>query len=365
MKKILAFLLAISLIFTFYGCSKDSGTAGGSSTFEKPTDYASVILITINPQLRLYLDKSGNVLAVEPVNDDAKEVCEKLTLTKGEFKTVIDEIITVSNSSGYIKENATINFEIAEVKDDSLDTKQLLNTAEQTTSSSLERLEIKAEIKVSVAENTASQSSSSQESSIESSSSESNSSAEETLHTHSFGGATCTSPQICSCGATKGSALGHKYVNGVCTVCKAVKPAEYTVVGAKKGVWTCTYISGENLYIATLTLYTEATERKASSKIGDPFSKFDEEMQNDIRTHGGSEYVKYNNKEFYVAKGDWGRLVAISQTGTKTVKIKDESGNEITFTRTAENTLKVTASDAHFNGLGKVPTGTVFTFSIS
>lgn len=363
MKKILAVLLALITIFTFCSCNKGTNKTDSSSAFEKPTDYASVILVTINPQLRLYLDKSGNVLAVEPVNDDAKEVCEKLTSKKGEFKTVIDEIITVSNSIGYIKENATINFEITEVKDNSLNTEQILHTAEQTTSSSLEKLEIKAKIMVSVAENTASQNSSKVNSSESSSSSEQSSSSYS--HTHNFTDATCTSPKKCSCGATEGKALSHDYVNGVCKICMAAKPAEYTIAGAKNGVWKSTYISGENLYIATLTLYTESTERKASSKIGDPFSKFDEEMQNDIRTHGGNEYVKYNNKEFYVAKGDWGRLVAVTQSGTKNVRIKDESGNEIAFTRTAENTLKVTSSPANFNGLGKVPTGTVFTFSVN
>ena len=34
-------------------------------------------------------------------------------------------------------------------------------------------------------------------------------------HTHNFAAATCTLPKKCSCGATQGSALGHKYQNGV------------------------------------------------------------------------------------------------------------------------------------------------------
>lgn len=36
-------------------------------------------------------------------------------------------------------------------------------------------------------------------------------------HTHSFSAATCTEPKKCSCGATEGSALGHKWNKASCT----------------------------------------------------------------------------------------------------------------------------------------------------
>ena len=41
-------------------------------------------------------------------------------------------------------------------------------------------------------------------------------------HTHSYSSATCTTPAKCSCGATNGSALGHKYSNGVCSRCGGI-----------------------------------------------------------------------------------------------------------------------------------------------
>ncbi len=42
-----------------------------------------------------------------------------------------------------------------------------------------------------------------------------------TAHTHSYSAATCTSPKKCSCGVTSGNALGHNFVNGVCSRCNA------------------------------------------------------------------------------------------------------------------------------------------------
>ncbi len=43
-------------------------------------------------------------------------------------------------------------------------------------------------------------------------------------HTHAYSNATCTAPQKCSCGATKGSALGHNYSGKTCTRCGASNP---------------------------------------------------------------------------------------------------------------------------------------------
>ena len=43
-------------------------------------------------------------------------------------------------------------------------------------------------------------------------------------HNHYWNAATCTSPRTCECGETLGSALGHKYVNGICTRCQEEDP---------------------------------------------------------------------------------------------------------------------------------------------
>ena len=49
-------------------------------------------------------------------------------------------------------------------------------------------------------------------------------------HIHNFSAATCTEPKTCECGETEGEALGHKWVDGVCSVCGAESPKLYTAV---------------------------------------------------------------------------------------------------------------------------------------
>lgn len=43
-------------------------------------------------------------------------------------------------------------------------------------------------------------------------------------HTHSYSSATCTAPATCSCGATQGSANGHSFSEGKCTICGEADP---------------------------------------------------------------------------------------------------------------------------------------------
>ncbi|MBQ8338730.1 MAG: hypothetical protein IJY33_06270, partial [Oscillospiraceae bacterium] len=94
MKKLLAVILALLLLLGLTACGKDADTgADADADFEKPEDYASVILVTINPQFRLYLDAEGTVLAVEPANDDAKSIAEGIKTQKGSIDEVVEGIV--------------------------------------------------------------------------------------------------------------------------------------------------------------------------------------------------------------------------------------------------------------------------------
>ena len=116
MKKLLAVVLALALVFSFAACNKDKG--GQTGDFEKPENYASVILVSINPQFRLYLDVAGEVLAVEPVNDDAKSIAKNVTVQKGSIDKVVGGLMTAVSEGGFIKEaeTVTVDFEITEIR---------------------------------------------------------------------------------------------------------------------------------------------------------------------------------------------------------------------------------------------------------
>lgn len=159
MKKILSLIFCVVLSFSaLAGCApkKVTGqssqiTSDESADFTKPESFASVVLVTINPQFRLYLDTEGVVLAVEPVNDDAKTIENKVEFKNKKVEAVVQNLVTVANDSGFIKENATIDVKISSnnnQEDSKLRT--VLTAVKASVTAKLTELKIKAEVTTSV-----------------------------------------------------------------------------------------------------------------------------------------------------------------------------------------------------------------------
>lgn len=189
MKKILCLILAMLMVaFCFAGCKTndvDSSTTSStvstaSSKFVAPDNYATVVLVSINPQFRLYLDADGIVLAVESVNNDAKAVTDKIDYKGTDYKDVIKDIVDAANDCGFIKENATIDIKITEAVDENVDADAVLDDMKKSVDDKLDQLEITAEITTSVVINKDEASSSAASSSPSSSSSAPTSSASST-----------------------------------------------------------------------------------------------------------------------------------------------------------------------------------------
>lgn len=152
MKRIFcAFITVLLLVSVFAGCgSKDNG--GASSTvvstesdgFKKPENYASVVLVTINPQFRLYLDANGVVLAVEAVNADAKSINKKIDFKNKKVEAVVQTIVVAANDGGFINENATVDIKVASVKNEDLTA--VLNTVKTSVTTKLTEMKVEAEV---------------------------------------------------------------------------------------------------------------------------------------------------------------------------------------------------------------------------
>lgn len=69
----------------------------------------------------------------------------------------------------------------------------------------------------------------------------------EAPHTHDFSDATCTEAPKCSCGETQGEALGHDYVDGVCSRCDAFEEG-WTVVDSLESL-NAALVNGGNIVL--------------------------------------------------------------------------------------------------------------------
>jgi hypothetical protein len=156
MKKIIALILVGAFIFTLCACNSkntvsetDTSTPISSETFVKPENYTSVLLVSINPQFKLYLDKSNKVLAVEPMNDDAKSFSKSIDFENNSVETVVGIIVEKANEKGFIKENATVDFEITEQRD-GIDNSDILTKVVLTANQ--KATELKIDIKTQIKE---------------------------------------------------------------------------------------------------------------------------------------------------------------------------------------------------------------------
>ncbi len=364
MKRIIAVFLMIVLIFTFVACDSKNDAESNTETFEKPQSYATVLLITINPQFKVYLDDQDNVLAVEPVNADAKTVV-KDTKFEGKLTNVIDTIVKKTNEAGFVKEDATLVLEIVETSKEITEAESILTTAKDTAGQAFKEANVTVQINTSISQN-ATSNPSSQESSSDNTSS--NNESSEPSHTHSFAAATCTAPKTCSCGVTEGSALGHSFKDGKCTVCGVADPDhKLTDIAKKNGDWKAEYVYNEKYYSLRITL--SGDNISAGIGIGDPLSKMEQEIQDDIRANKNEEgykesYIVFEGKEYWSGRGSFTPVLPPVVSGnTITITSSDESAAQIVLTRTGENTLTVKSCTQTFKDmLDDIPAGTKLTF---
>ncbi len=371
MKRILSLLLVFSLIFALCACGSrqaddvvaNNGTTSQTEEFKKPENYASVLLVTINPQFKLYLDAAGGVLAVEPVNDDAKSVAKKVNTKSAEIDVVMESIVAAAKDGGFVEKSVTVKLDVVEIKDETFDTQKVINEATVAVDNGFEKLDVEAEVTVAVSANK-NESSSTQTTSGENQSVQTGVTNDknntEPEHKHEYSEPTCVEPAKCSCGQVQGKATGvHRYENGKCVYCNIQEPkVEYTDVQKMNGVWTTQYVINGTLYDVELTL---TGELGVSLGFGDPFSNLPEDFQEDIRQMGGDSYVKFDGKEFYIGRGDGDGLAKVSGSSDLVI-ITDLEGAKLNLSRVDENTLKVDSLSDAFSVLGEIPKGTKFVF---
>lgn len=361
MKKIISIMLAIAFVFTLSACGKNNTLSGADSSapaqteaFTAPENYASVLLITINPQFKLYLDENNNVLAVEPVNDDAKAFSDEIDFENKSFEAVIETIVKKANEKGFIKENATVNFEITEQKAEAVNKDDILQKA--VASADHKANELFIVIVTQTKEST--QSTSPEIPYIESSTVNQNN-----THTHDFSAATCTEPEKCSCGTVGSPPLGHNYDNGTCTRCLAQdQNFAFTSISEKIGVWRLSEFIGndDDLYRIVFSLHKEniACPFEAAS----PLKELPTDIQDYILKEEKETVVIFGNEEFYFNRGSVFDTTINEEKSN--IKITSEYGGELVLIRLDENTMTISKSTGNFyrESDGELPIGLKLTF---
>ena len=163
-----AVLLLGCMVLVFSGCGKtgdvkesgavESQTAAeqaeevtettevSETIFQIPENYSVVITVKINPELRIYLDENANVLAVEPVNEDAQKLIAAMQLEGMTFETCMEKMIAHAHEMGYLKEDGTI--QVTAEGDEEEFCSKILEKAKISISSVIEKENIKVSLKI-------------------------------------------------------------------------------------------------------------------------------------------------------------------------------------------------------------------------
>ena len=111
-----------------------------------PEDYATSVIVTINPQLKLYLDKDNVVIGVEYLNEDAKAAFAKVNFSDVTIEVCIDEMISAAVESEFLADGKDVSIEISEIKDGSIDSEKLCEQVETVVIAAVEENKVEANV---------------------------------------------------------------------------------------------------------------------------------------------------------------------------------------------------------------------------
>lgn len=91
-----------------------------TNQFVAPEGYVSVVQVTINPTVNLYLDGEEKILAVEYVNEDAKDCYKKMEsqLVGAKLEDGVKAVIEAAAEDGYLQENQKVTIDVVQTQEE-------------------------------------------------------------------------------------------------------------------------------------------------------------------------------------------------------------------------------------------------------
>lgn len=133
----------------------DDSIPNEQDTFIAPADYVSILEISINPKLNLYLDSDNVVLAIEYLNEDAKAAYanRENDLIGSTLEDATAVVIEEAIEQGYLTENKEVSFDVITCEnEDSAFTHNLLLNAYETAESSIAERGMEVTINTKIAD---------------------------------------------------------------------------------------------------------------------------------------------------------------------------------------------------------------------
>ncbi|MCR5756061.1 MAG: hypothetical protein K6G30_14775 [Acetatifactor sp.] len=90
----------------------------GYSSSDMPKECCAVIFVRINPEFRLYLDAEMNILKVDSLNEDAKNVLNEIAIEGLNFDIAVTQIVSEAYQQGFLSDGKNIEISVEEIVND-------------------------------------------------------------------------------------------------------------------------------------------------------------------------------------------------------------------------------------------------------
>ncbi|MGN0432346.1 MAG: hypothetical protein ACI4EQ_08310 [Lachnospiraceae bacterium] len=84
-------------------------------------EYAMAVIVTINPQVKLYLDSDNIIIGVEYLNEDAKTAFSDIDFSHATVEEGMEKIIEAAVEKEFLTDGKDVSIDVAEVKDTACD----------------------------------------------------------------------------------------------------------------------------------------------------------------------------------------------------------------------------------------------------
>ena len=129
---------------------EDVKTAEDGTENRIPEEYALAVIVTINPQIRLYLNADNVIIGTEYMNEDAETAFADIDFTDVTAVEGIEKIIQAAAEKEFLTDGKEVNIEIAEIRDTDCDSNAICAEMETAAVKAVEENHVTAAVTTKV-----------------------------------------------------------------------------------------------------------------------------------------------------------------------------------------------------------------------
>lgn len=146
MKRKNLWMLCFIFMFLLSACGKSADMTEN----QIPDEYAVSVIVTINPQIKLYADINQLIVGVEYLNEDAKTAFSQIDFIGITMEEGMHQIVDAAIKQHFLMDGKDVDIEVVEIIDESCDGSAVCKKIEDAAAAALEKSGVTASVSARV-----------------------------------------------------------------------------------------------------------------------------------------------------------------------------------------------------------------------